>query len=139
MKKWKIYDNNICDLCLDRVTEDSKHYFLDCPYNHNILQNIHFKVGEFIKAQIQMNDAEFLTGIWTITNENKDLLALDKLLYFGQMFVIRSRRSKYPINMENFLEFVIEQFEIEESIKEFRPSKLFRQIAWNQILENFTL
>jgi hypothetical protein len=125
LEKWKITENNICELCLNNQSEDNFHYFINCPYNKNLLREIYQKAGNILKTNIKITNSEYITGIWSLTSEDKYLLAFDKILFFGRMFLIKSRRAKIPVDMNSFLEFMITNLEIENTVKEFRPSRLF--------------
>ena len=70
LKKWKITEN------------DRK------------LQEIHTQFSISFETKINLKEIEFLTGIWDITNEDKNLLVLDKLLYLGRMFTIKKQKKK---------------------------------------------
>ena len=137
LKKWRITDNNICELCSENLIEGTDHYFLSCSFNKNLLQNIYEKIGEILETRIIISDVEFITGLW-IVSKDKNILILDRFLFLGRMYLIKCRRSKYPISIDNFLEFLVDQFQLEETVKGFHPSKIFRNILWDQILRKIT-
>ena len=138
LKKWRIINDNTCELCQENAVEGTDHYFLLCSFNNNLLQNIYEKISHVFETRVTINDVEFVTGLWSITSEDKNLLALDKMLFLGRMFLIKNRRSRQRVNIDNFLEFTIEQLDLEKNLKEFRPSKLFNNIAWDFILQQFS-
>jgi hypothetical protein len=138
LKKWNIINSGSCELCLSGDIEGSDHYFLICPFNKNLLTEVHDKISELLKTRIVISDVEFITGLWTIHHNDKYICAIDKILFLTRMFIIKCRRSKIPINTGKFIDFIITQLELEESIKELRPSKIFRHIAWDKIMSKLT-
>jgi hypothetical protein len=138
LHKWHITTNSICELCLNNSSEDNIHYFFTCDYNENILRDIYSKVSDLLETKINLNDMEYITGIWTINDREKYFFTIDKLLFLGRMFIVRNRRAKIPINLNRFRDFASKQLELEDSLESLRPSIMFDNIVWDRIISELS-
>jgi hypothetical protein len=69
---------------------------------------------------------------------DKNLVALDKILLFGRMYLVNRRRSNTPVSLNDFTNYIIAHSELESTLAEFRPSRIFNNIAWDKIIQKLT-
>ena len=132
---WKIKQNSLCEKCDERVPENTPHYFQSCTYNKNLLKEINRKAGNILEINIEISELEYITGIWTIDNDT-NLYVLDLLIFLGRMFIITQRRKDKVIDMVKFTDFLLKYFEIDDTLKSTRQSRIFQSIAWDRIISN---
>ena len=114
LEKWKIVNDGVCEKCMDGVNEDIDHYFLNCPFNNNILRQIHDKIGNILDTRILMRDMEYITGMWTANYNEKTLFVIDRILFFGKMYIIMNRRASRRITFKEFTNFIVKDFNLKE-------------------------
>ena len=98
LKKWNISTSDKCELCLENKIDDDNHYFLECPFNDNLLKNLHNTISNILETNINLSDIEYITGIWIGDTQNKTILVIDKVLFFGRMYLIKSKKNKKEAN-----------------------------------------
>ena len=136
--KWKISNDNKCQLCPSNEIENTDHYFLNCDYNKNLLKTLYEKVGDALETKINITDVEYITGLWFNNFSDKNLIAIDKVLLMGRMYLINRRRSRTPVSLDDFTNYIITHLDLENLLTEFRPSRIFNNIAWDRIIKELT-
>ena len=133
LKIWKIVESDLCEKCDSNETEDTYHYFISCPFNKKLLKEIFDFACEYFEITWEIPEIQFIAGIWSILTE-KPLKVIDRLIYFGRIFIIQSRRSNKDISIKSFLCFMVEELSIFNRNDDIFKSLLFTNIAWDRIM-----
>ena len=83
-----------------------------------------YQIYQSINSPIKFNE---------VKNE-RYLKVIDRLIYFGRIFIINSRRSNKDISIKSFLCFMVEELHIFNRNDDIFRSLLFTNIAWDRVM-----